>query len=52
MRTKVVLRFLAACLLGLLVLSGVAGVFVAEGTLHPGRHPLAAEGEMQGKGPV
>jgi hypothetical protein len=24
----------------------MAGVFIAEGTLHPGRHPLAAKDEM------
>lgn len=50
MRTKVVFRVLAVCLVGLLTLSVIAGVFLAEGSLHPGRHPLAAESEMQARG--
>src|SRR5215831_1558372 len=33
-------------LLGYLTLSFVAGVFMAEGTLHPGRRPLSAKDEM------
>jgi uncharacterized protein len=49
MRSKVVIRVLAACLLGFLALSVIAGVFLAEGTLHPGRHPLAAESERQAR---
>ena len=48
MRTKV-LRVLAVCLLGFLAVSVIAGVILAEGTLHPGRHPLTAKSEMQAR---
>lgn len=48
MRIKV-LRVLTVCLLGLLTVSIIAGVFLAEGTLHPGRRPLTAESEMQAR---
>jgi uncharacterized protein len=44
-----VLRVLSLCLLGFLTVSVMAGVFLAEGTLHPGRHPLTAESEMQAR---
>jgi len=47
MRTRIILRIAAVCLVGFFVLSVIAGVFVAEGTLHPGRHPLTAEGQTQ-----
>lgn len=49
MRTKIALRVLAVCLLGFLVLSLIAGVFLAEGTLHPGRHHLTVESETQAR---
>jgi len=47
MRTKVDIRVLAVCLVGFLTLSVIAGVFLAEETLHPRRHPLTAESERQ-----
>jgi uncharacterized protein len=37
-------------LLGYLTLSFIAGVFVAEGTLHPGRRSLSTKDEMQATG--
>jgi uncharacterized protein len=49
MRTKIALRVLAVCLLGFLVLSVMAGVFLAEGTLHPGRHPLTVASEIEAR---
>jgi uncharacterized protein len=47
MRTTTILRTVTACLGGFLVLLVIAGVFVAEGTLHPGRHLLTAQGKTQ-----
>ncbi|HZP18367.1 MAG TPA: alpha/beta fold hydrolase [Terriglobales bacterium] len=48
MRTKV-LSVLAVSLLGFLMVSVIAGVFLAEGTLHPGRRPLTSQSEMQAR---
>lgn len=50
MRTRVLLRLSVFCLLGFLALSFMAGVLVAEGTLHPGRRSLSAKDEMQAQG--
>lgn len=46
MRTKVILRL---GLFGYVLFSGIAGVFLAEATLHPGRRPLSAADEMQAR---
>ncbi len=50
MRLRRLLRLGILFFLGHLALSFVAGVFVAEGTLHPGRRPLSANDEMQAQG--
>src|SRR2546425_5340096 len=50
MRTRRWLRLGVFFLLGYLSLLFIAGVFVAEGTLHPGRRSLAAKDEMQAQG--
>jgi uncharacterized protein len=50
MRPRRLLRLAVFFFLGYLGLSFVAGVFVAEGTLHPGRRPLSANDEMQAQG--
>jgi alpha-beta hydrolase superfamily lysophospholipase len=50
MRPRRLLRLGVFFLLGYLALSFIAGVFVAEGTLHPGRRSLLAKDEMQAQG--
>jgi dipeptidyl aminopeptidase/acylaminoacyl peptidase len=50
MRPRRLLRLGVFFFLGYLGLSFVAGVFVAEGTLHPGRRPLSANDKMQAQG--
>jgi hypothetical protein len=47
---KPVLQFSVFFFLGYLSLSFGAGVFVAEGTLHPGRRLLSNNDEMQAEG--
>ena len=49
MRTGSLQRLIAIVALGLLVLSAVAGAFLAEGTLHPGRRILSSEDETRGR---
>jgi uncharacterized protein len=50
MRPRRPLRLGVLLLLGYLVLSFTAGVFVAEGTLHPGRRSLTAKDETLAQG--
>ncbi len=47
MRTKAFLFSAAVSLLAFLAFSWLGGVFVAEGTLHPGRRPLLPSDSMQ-----
>jgi len=47
MRTRVLLRLGLVTLLGFLAVSCVAGILLAEGTLHPGRRSLSAKDELQ-----
>jgi len=47
MGTKLFQRFIVIALLGFLTFSAVAGVFLAEVTLHPVRHLQSSEDEMQ-----
>jgi hypothetical protein len=49
MRTKFILRLGAVSFAGFILLSVIAGVLLAEGTLHPGRRPLSPEHEMQAR---
>jgi dipeptidyl aminopeptidase/acylaminoacyl peptidase len=49
MRNKFITRLGAVCLVGFLVLSVIAGVLLAEGTLHPVRRPLSAGDETQAR---
>src|SRR5690348_18215155 len=49
MRTKFILRLGAVSFEGFLLLSVIAGVLLAEGTLHPCRRPLSAEHETQAR---
>jgi pimeloyl-ACP methyl ester carboxylesterase len=49
MRTRILLRLGVVTLLGFLALSFAAGVFEAEGTLHPRRRSLSAKDEMQAR---
>src|SRR5690348_13133446 len=50
MRPRRLLRLGVFCCLAYLALSFLAGVFVAEGTLHPARRSLSANGEQQAQG--
>jgi uncharacterized protein len=50
MRPPTSLRLDVFLLLGYLALSVLAGVFVAQGTLHPGRRSLSAKDETQAQG--
>src|SRR5713101_2803300 len=50
MRPRKSLRLGVFLLLGYLALSFLAGVFVAEGTLHPGRRSLSAKDEVRAHG--
>src|SRR4051794_34102752 len=50
MRPPTSLRLGVSLLLGYLALSVLAGVFVAQGTLHPGRRSLSAKDETQAQG--
>src|SRR5579864_8281668 len=45
MRSKFIRRLGAACFVGFLAISVIAGVLLAEGTLHPVRRPVSAENE-------
>jgi len=47
MRLERVLRLAVLFFVGYLALSLVAGVFVAEGTIHPGRRLVSTKDEMQ-----
>jgi len=49
MRTKLLQRFSIIVILGFLVLSLIAGVFLAEVTLHPGRRLHPSADEMQAR---
>jgi uncharacterized protein len=49
MKTKVFLRLTVACFLGYLTLSAIAGAFLAEVTLHPGRYLQTSGNEMEAR---
>jgi dipeptidyl aminopeptidase/acylaminoacyl peptidase len=49
MGAKLFRRFVVIGLLGFLTFSAIAGVFLTEGTLHPGRHLLSSGDEMRAR---
>lgn len=49
MGTKLFQRLIVICLLGFLTISAIAGAFLAEATLHPGRHLPSSADEMQAR---
>jgi uncharacterized protein len=49
MRTKLFRRLSVITILGLLTITAIAGVFLAEVTLHPGRHLQSSEEAMQAR---
>jgi hypothetical protein len=47
MRSKFIRRLGAVCFVGFLALTVIAGVLLAEGTLHPVRRPISPGNEAQ-----